>query len=47
MAGGSDVFGVGSGLGSAFRDQVGFRDQHFGYIPLGFSGGFKVKFRIG
>ena len=39
----SDVVGVGLGSGSAFRVQVGFRDQHFGEVPLGFLGVFKVK----
>ena len=48
----SDVFGeqksgVMSGSGSAFRGWVGFGDQHFGDVPLGVSGIFKVKFRIG
>ena len=46
MAGGSDVFRVGSGLRSAFR----VRGSTFmGYTPqvFGVSGIFKVKFRIG
>ena len=37
----SDVFGeqkLGSGSGSAFWVQVEFGDQHFGDVPLGFSG---------
>ena len=43
----SDVFGEQkSGSGSAFRGRVGFGDQHFGDVPLGFLGIFKVKFRI-
>ena len=47
----SDVFGEqksvsGSGSGSTLRVRVGFRDQHFRDVPLGFPGFFKVKFRI-
>ena len=37
----SDVVGeqkLGSGSRSAVRVQVGFGDQHFGYVPLRFSG---------
>ena len=36
----------GSGLGSAFRVQVRFRDQHFRDILFGVSGVFKVKSKI-